>query len=67
MYILTLSNDTYISTMGAMTTFVINSDHGGKVQGDIMLLVMYRAWLGLKALAWTWLGWAWALEILSQA
>jgi len=38
---------------------------------------MYRAWLGLKALAWAWLGlkalawawlwWAWALEILSQA
>jgi len=30
-------------------------------------LVMYRAWLGLKALAWAWLWWAWALEILSQA
>jgi hypothetical protein len=29
--------------------------------------VMYRAWLGLKALAWAWLWWAWALEILSQA
>ena len=33
----------------------------------IVLLVMYRAWLGLKALAWAWLWWAWALEILSQA
>ena len=38
MYILTLPNDTYISTMGATVTFVMNSDHGGKVRGDIMLL-----------------------------
>ena len=30
-------------------------------------VVMYRAWLGLKALAWAWLWWARALEILSQA
>ena len=28
---------------------------------------MYRAWLGLKALAWAWLWWAWAFKILSQA
>ena len=30
-------------------------------------LVMYQAWLGLKPLAWAWLWWACALEILSQA
>ena len=28
---------------------------------------MYRAWLGLKALAWAWLWWARAFKILSQA
>jgi hypothetical protein len=28
---------------------------------------MYQAWLRLKALAWAWLGGAWALKILSQA
>ena len=28
---------------------------------------MFRAWLGLKALAWAWLWWARAFDILSQA
>jgi hypothetical protein len=31
------------------------------------VVVMYRAWLGLKARAWAWLWWAWAFKILSQA
>jgi transposase len=30
-------------------------------------LVMYQAWLGLKARAWAWLWWAWAFKIVSQA
>jgi len=36
------------------------------VMGSVTI-VMYRAWLGLKAPAWAWLWWAWALEMLSQA
>ena len=35
--------------------------------GEQWLLVMYQAWLRLKALAWAWLWWAWGFEILSHA
>jgi hypothetical protein len=66
-YLMVLSLTACISTSAVSPIPTLIPGMSAEVRKASRRVVMYRAWLGLKARAWAWLWWAWAFKIVSQA